>query len=425
MRRGDDDRVDVGASREPFGRWLDGGAEFRRQRGRTGAQGDGREPSAVSPGWPGRRRRRGPCCPTRGCRSRWGCRSWMRSCWPCPLVAHGHAVYIVDNLRFPVATELRGRDAGRDRSTGRGDRLRGAPAAGHRAAPGARRGGRGGGRGRHRRAQAASAVADYPAAIIGLLSFRAAEIATLRRTGLLVRAGIGYDVIDVDAATAAGIWVANVPDYCVDEVADHAMLLLMAAWRRLPELEAVWQAGSWVNAALVPPVNRARGRRLGIVGFGRIGRAVARARAGVRVRGRGPRPVRGRRRPSRGRRRARRPRRPVRHERRRIAALPTDGRDPLTWSTPSGSPGSGRGWCWSTPAGAGWSTWPPSTRRSSAAGRGGRPRRPGGRAGPGPGAGAVPAAERGADAAPRVVFARGAARPGAPGGRRGLPLHLG
>jgi len=123
--------------------------------------------------------------------------------------------------------------------------------------------------------EAARMAADHPAAIVGLLSFRASEIASLRRTGLLVRAGIGYDVIDVDAATAAGIWVANVPDYCVDEVADHAVLLLMAAWRRLPELEAVWRAGSWVNASLVPPVDRARGRRLGIVGFGRIGRAVA------------------------------------------------------------------------------------------------------------------------------------------------------
>ncbi len=128
--------------------------------------------------------------------------------------------------------------------------------------------------------EAAAIAAGYPAAIIGLLSFRGPEIASLRGTGLLVRAGIGYDVIDVDAATAAGIWVANVPDYCVDEVADHAMLLLMAAWRRLPELEAVWHAGSWVNPALVPPVNRARGRRLGIVGFGRIGRAVARRARG-------------------------------------------------------------------------------------------------------------------------------------------------
>lgn len=124
-------------------------------------------------------------------------------------------------------------------------------------------------------AEAASMAADAPAVIIGLLSFRGPEIAALRTTGLLVRAGIGYDIIDVEAATDAGIWVANVPDYCVDEVADHALLLLLSASRRLTELERVWHAGAWVNAALVPPVHRIRGRRLGIVGFGRIGRAVA------------------------------------------------------------------------------------------------------------------------------------------------------
>ena len=86
-------------------------------------------------------------------------------------------------------------------------------------------------------AEAASKAADAPAAIIGLLPFRGPEIAALRRTGLLVRAGIGYDIIDVGAATDAGIWVANVPDYCVDEVADHALLLLLSALRRLTELE--------------------------------------------------------------------------------------------------------------------------------------------------------------------------------------------
>lgn len=128
--------------------------------------------------------------------------------------------------------------------------------------------------------EAAAIVADYPAAIVGLLPFRAAEIAALRATGVLVRAGIGYDIIDVDAATAAGIWVVNVPDYCVDEVADHTILLLLSAWRRVTELERVWHAGAWVAPDLVPPVNRVRGRRLGVVGFGRIGRAVAhRARA--------------------------------------------------------------------------------------------------------------------------------------------------
>lgn len=129
-------------------------------------------------------------------------------------------------------------------------------------------------------ADTAAHAADAPVILIGVLPFRAPDIALLRKTGLLVRAGIGYDVIDVGAATASGIWVANVPDYCVDEVADHAALLLMAAWRRLTELEAVWHSGKWVDPGLVPPVHRTRGRRLGVVGFGRIGRAV-----GERARG--------------------------------------------------------------------------------------------------------------------------------------------
>jgi D-3-phosphoglycerate dehydrogenase len=121
----------------------------------------------------------------------------------------------------------------------------------------------------------AAAAAEAPAVIVGIRPMRAPEIATLRATGLLIRAGIGYDIIDVAAATEKGIWVANVPDYCVDEVADHAVLLLMSAWRRLSELEHIWHEGKWVNPAITPPVHRTRGHRLGVVGFGRIGRAVA------------------------------------------------------------------------------------------------------------------------------------------------------
>ena len=124
--------------------------------------------------------------------------------------------------------------------------------------------------------EAASRGADAPVIVIGVMAFRAPEIAVLRSTRLLIRAGIGYDVIDVDAATKAGIWVANVPDYCVDEVADHATLLLLATTRRLPEVAALWREHDrfTVNDRL-PPVHRPRGRRLGIVGFGRIGSAVA------------------------------------------------------------------------------------------------------------------------------------------------------
>lgn len=126
-------------------------------------------------------------------------------------------------------------------------------------------------------AEAAARGADTPVIIVGVMSIREPEIATLRSTRLLIRAGIGYDVIDVAAATARGIWVANVPDYCVDEVADHAMLLLLAATRRLSETSALWREHRRFTVNdLLPPVHRPSGRRLGIVGFGRIGSAVAR-----------------------------------------------------------------------------------------------------------------------------------------------------
>ena len=125
-------------------------------------------------------------------------------------------------------------------------------------------------------ADLASALAGAPVAIVGLRPLDAAQIAALRGTGLLIRAGIGYDIIDVPAATEHGIWVANVPDYCVDEVADHTLVLLLSAWRRIAQMQAIWQAGRWVDPARVPPVQRIRGRRLGVIGFGRIGQAVAR-----------------------------------------------------------------------------------------------------------------------------------------------------
>jgi D-3-phosphoglycerate dehydrogenase len=96
-----------------------------------------------------------------------------------------------------------------------------------------------------------------------------------------VRAGIGYDLIDVAAATARGIWVANVPDYCADEVADHTVLLLMACARRMDALGTAWrEAGRWLAYDRLPPVRRPSEQVLGIVGMGRIGeRVAARARA--------------------------------------------------------------------------------------------------------------------------------------------------
>ena len=89
------------------------------------------------------------------------------------------------------------------------------------------------------------------------------------------RYGIGVDNIDIPAATAAGIVVTNVPDYCMDEVGDHTLGMILALNRRFVPHDRSVQAGGWSEVVLDRPMHRTRGATLGIVGFGRIGRSVA------------------------------------------------------------------------------------------------------------------------------------------------------
>jgi D-3-phosphoglycerate dehydrogenase len=91
---------------------------------------------------------------------------------------------------------------------------------------------------------------------------------------IIARYGIGLDTIDVPVATEAGIVVTNVPDYCIDEVSDHALALILALGRGVVRLNRAVRGGSWspMDAA---PLHRLRGRTLGLVGFGRIARALA------------------------------------------------------------------------------------------------------------------------------------------------------
>ena len=85
--------------------------------------------------------------------------------------------------------------------------------------------------------------------------------------------GIGVDTIDVVAATEAGIVVVNVPSYCEDEVAEHALALLLTLARRLPLYDAEVRRGGW-DWTTQAPIRRVRGRTLGLVGFGKIARAL-------------------------------------------------------------------------------------------------------------------------------------------------------
>ena len=106
---------------------------------------------------------------------------------------------------------------------------------------------------------------------------------------LVVRYGVGYDNIDVSAASQRGVTVCNTPSYCIDEVADHTLALLLALARKLLPLADGVRNGGWTKGErpFPPPTSlqRLRGKTLGLVGFGNIGRAVA-ARAlvfGLRV----------------------------------------------------------------------------------------------------------------------------------------------
>jgi D-3-phosphoglycerate dehydrogenase len=95
----------------------------------------------------------------------------------------------------------------------------------------------------------------------------------LTRCKVIGRFGLGVDNIDIKAAAALGITVTYVPDYCMHEVSDHAMALLLALARKIALSNNLVQAGRWEMSAVVP-VHRLRGRVLGLVGFGNIPRAL-------------------------------------------------------------------------------------------------------------------------------------------------------
>ncbi|MGZ3285829.1 MAG: C-terminal binding protein, partial [Xanthobacteraceae bacterium] len=106
----------------------------------------------------------------------------------------------------------------------------------------------------------------------------------LTRCKAIGRFGLGVDNIDIKAAAELGITVTYVPDYCMHEVSDHAMALLLALARKIPLSNSLVQAGRWEMPAVVP-IHRLVGRVLGLVGFGNIPRALApKAKAfGLRV----------------------------------------------------------------------------------------------------------------------------------------------
>jgi len=96
----------------------------------------------------------------------------------------------------------------------------------------------------------------------------------LARCKVVGRFGLGVDNIDIPAAAQLGITVTYVPDYCLREVSDHAMALLLAMARKVPFSNSLVQSGRWEVPPIVP-LRRLEGQVLGLIGFGNISRALA------------------------------------------------------------------------------------------------------------------------------------------------------
>jgi D-3-phosphoglycerate dehydrogenase len=122
----------------------------------------------------------------------------------------------------------------------------------------------------HTEDQLAAACAGADAVLLNQAPMTGRVIATLDKCRVISRYGIGYDNVDLAAAEQKGIWVTNVPGYCTEEVAEHALGLLLSCVRAIPEKDRELRSGLWnINR----PIKRMSGRVLGIVGFGATGRA--------------------------------------------------------------------------------------------------------------------------------------------------------
>jgi len=128
-------------------------------------------------------------------------------------------------------------------------------------------------------AEVLAKVADADVIVVNMVKFDASLISKLTKCKVLIRHGIGYDNVDVDACTRRGIVFAYQPDYCKEDVAEHAIALIFACARKVVAsrrtLDRSSAAGQWDFGDLFP-IHRMHGKTLGIVGVGRIGSRVYR-----------------------------------------------------------------------------------------------------------------------------------------------------
>ncbi|MGH7416221.1 MAG: NAD(P)-dependent oxidoreductase, partial [Candidatus Rokuibacteriota bacterium] len=123
-------------------------------------------------------------------------------------------------------------------------------------------------------------IGDVDAVIAGTEPITARVLAAAPRLRIVARRGVGFDSVDLAAATARGVVVTVTTGVLTDAVADHALTLLLAVARQITRFDRLVKAGGWERT----PSLEVSGRTLGIVGFGAIGRAVARRGVGFGMR---------------------------------------------------------------------------------------------------------------------------------------------
>ncbi|MGE4276470.1 MAG: C-terminal binding protein [Lawsonibacter sp.] len=119
--------------------------------------------------------------------------------------------------------------------------------------------------------------ADADAILLDMAPMTAQAVAGLKRCKVINRYGVGYDNVDVDACTAKGIQVTNVPDYCAEDVSDHALALIMTCLRQTALRDRLVRQGQW---NIQRTSFRLSGKVLGVLGFGRIARTLVKKTSG-------------------------------------------------------------------------------------------------------------------------------------------------
>lgn len=122
-----------------------------------------------------------------------------------------------------------------------------------------------------------NAAKDADGIVTGAALITAKVMKASPKLKVVVRYGVGYDTIDIDAATEEGVVVAYIPDYCYEEVSNHAIALLLACNRKIVLQNNILKTGKWREAQQArPPMGPIYGETVGIVGTGNIGRLTGR-----------------------------------------------------------------------------------------------------------------------------------------------------